>query len=44
VEALVDVWSTLDLPFIKTKIHLLPMRASVRDIRCTYPDLKQAAE
>jgi 5-aminolevulinate synthase len=44
VEALVDVWSTLDLPFIKTKIHLLPMRASARDIRCTYPDLKQAAE
>jgi 5-aminolevulinate synthase len=46
VEALVDVWRTLDLPFVEAKI--VPLRraapATPLDAHCVYPELKQAAE
>ncbi|MBV8850582.1 MAG: 5-aminolevulinate synthase [Methylobacteriaceae bacterium] len=44
VEALVDVWKTLELPFDaapSAEIVAFPARA---DARCTYPDFKLAAE
>ena len=42
VEALVDVWKTLDLPF--TTARILPLRrwAPVND--CVYPEMRKAAE
>jgi 5-aminolevulinate synthase len=44
VEALVDVWRTLGLPFIETKV--LPLRPSSQTLEahCAYPELKRAAE
>ena len=45
VDAMVDVWRTLGLEFVKAQI--LPMRrakpASV-DPQCAYPEMKKAAE
>ena len=41
VEALVDVWTTLDLPFVQAQ----PASAtSAGDAHCAYPELKKAAE
>jgi len=43
VEALVDVWRTLALPFVAAEV--IPLRrARPDDAHCTYPDMKQAAE
>jgi 5-aminolevulinate synthase len=42
VEALVDVWTTLGLPFEAPKV--VPFRRPVMDANCTYPELKKAAE
>ncbi len=43
VEALVDVWSTLGLPF--TESQVIPLRArQPKPAHCTYPEMKQAAE
>jgi 5-aminolevulinate synthase len=43
VEALVDVWKTLDLPFKTAQIvPLSHRRRSVLD--CTYPEMRKAAE
>jgi len=44
VEALVDVWSTLNLPF--TEAQILPLRRAKPNVpaHCTYPEMKQAAE
>jgi 5-aminolevulinate synthase len=45
VEALVDVWRTLGLQFVESKI--LPMRRPTRveaDPRCVYPEMREAAE
>jgi 5-aminolevulinate synthase len=44
VEALVDVWRTLGLAF--TESQVVPMRRTARlhEDRCTYPELRQAAE
>ena len=43
VEALVDVWKTLDLPFEESKI--IPMhRPEPAAAVCTYPEMKRAAE
>ncbi len=45
VEALVDVWKTLNLPFVEAKV--LPLRAvsaTQLEAHCTYPEMKRAAE
>ena len=43
VEALVDVWLALDLPFEEPQI--VPLRQPVAEpASCTYPDMKKAAE
>jgi 5-aminolevulinate synthase len=44
VEALVDVWKTLELPFTTAKI--LPLRRAVpkADPACIYPEMRKAAE
>lgn len=43
VEALVDVWKALDLPFVESKV--VPLRQLVKaETQCTYPELKRAAE
>ncbi len=42
VEALVDVWTTLGLPFEAPKV--VPFRRPALDANCTYPELKKAAE
>ncbi|MDE2362431.1 MAG: 5-aminolevulinate synthase [Hyphomicrobiales bacterium] len=39
VDALVDVWKTLDLPFVESKID-----ASSVEAHCAYPDFRKAAE
>jgi 5-aminolevulinate synthase len=44
VEALVDVWRSLELPFVEAEILTLLTRRRQQDAHCTYPDLKQAAE
>jgi 5-aminolevulinate synthase len=44
VEALVDVWSTLALPFTESKVIALRPRASVGEAHCSYVDMKKAAE
>ena len=43
VEALVDVWSALDLPFLERKVIPLMKREPSPAI-CTYPEMKKAAE
>ncbi len=42
VEALVDVWKTLDLPF--TSARILPLRRKAPAIDCVYPEMRKAAE
>ena len=42
VEALVDVWTALGLPFEAPKV--VPFRRPALDANCTYPELKKAAE
>ena len=44
VESLVDVWKTLDLPFVASKI--VPLRRPVPkvDPACVYPEMRKAAE
>ena len=45
VEALVDVWKTLDLPFVQPKV--VPLRrpeAKTAAEDCAYPEMKKAAE
>ena len=44
VEALVDVWRTLDLPFASAKILPLRRPASQLDPACAYPEMRKAAE
>ncbi len=45
VEALVDVWRTLGLPWAEAQITRLPIRRPGQpDAHCTYPELRQAAE
>ena len=38
VEALVDVWKTLDLPFVHKSAD------DAKNSACTYPDFRKAAE
>ena len=42
VEALVDVWNTLELPLTTAKI--LPLRRRSAAIDCAYPEMRKAAE
>jgi 5-aminolevulinate synthase len=42
VEALVDVWTTLGLPFETPKV--VPLRRPAADASCAYPEMKKAAE
>jgi 5-aminolevulinate synthase len=44
VEALVDVWKTLGLPFADAQIIPLHGAKVAETARCTFSDLKQAAE
>jgi 5-aminolevulinate synthase len=44
VEALVDVWRELDLPFIDAKIIPLRRPAPRPEPACTYPEMRNAAE
>jgi 5-aminolevulinate synthase len=44
VEALVDVWRTLGLPFTESDVVPIRRTAKLREERCAYPELKQAAE
>jgi 5-aminolevulinate synthase len=44
VEALVDVWKTLDLRFEEAKIIPLHKPAASDSAQCAYPDMKKAAE
>jgi 5-aminolevulinate synthase len=43
VEALVDVWHTLKLPFV-TDPKIVQFRREAEDARCTFPEFKRAAE
>jgi len=42
VEALVDVWKTLGLPFEEPKV--VPLRRATIEAACVYPEMKKAAE
>ena len=42
VEALVDVWRTLDLPFVASNVVALPVRKA--EAACVYPEIRKAAE
>ena len=42
VEALVDVWRTLDLPFVASNVVSFPKRGA--DAACVYPEMRKAAE
>jgi 5-aminolevulinate synthase len=42
VEALVDVWRTLDLPFVASNVVSFPKRGG--DAACVYPEMRKAAE
>ena len=44
VEALVDVWSSLRLPFVEAKVIPLRARQAAAEAHCTYPEMKRAAE
>jgi 5-aminolevulinate synthase len=44
VEAMVDVWSTLGLPFTESHVIPLQARASASRGPCAYLELKNAAE
>jgi 5-aminolevulinate synthase len=42
VEALVDVWKTLELPF--TTAPIVPLRRRRQPPECVYPEIRKAAE
>jgi 5-aminolevulinate synthase len=44
VEAVVDVWKTLKLPFVEAKVVPLRPNAEKPEAQCTYPEMKRAAE
>jgi 5-aminolevulinate synthase len=44
VEALVDVWATLGLPFAESHVIPMPVRRSIEKGQCAYAELKNAAE
>ena len=44
VEALVDVWKTLELPFAQAQILPLRPRRQMVEAECAYPEMRQAAE
>jgi 5-aminolevulinate synthase len=44
VEALVDVWKTLELPFVQAQILQLRRRKPVSELECAYPEMRKAAE
>jgi 5-aminolevulinate synthase len=45
VEALVDVWRTLGLPFAEPKVTpFLPRARTTVEPQCVYPEMKRAAE
>jgi 5-aminolevulinate synthase len=44
VEALVDVWQTLGLPFSESKVVPLFANAPHSEAQCSYPEMKRAAE
>jgi 5-aminolevulinate synthase len=44
VEAMVDVWSTLSLPFTESTVIPLRPRPSAAEAKCAYAELKNAAE
>ena len=44
VEAVVDVWKTLKLPFVEARVVPLRPAADKPEAQCTYPELKRAAE
>ena len=44
VEALVDVWKTLGLPFAQAQILQLRRRKPVSEAECVYPEMRKAAE
>jgi 5-aminolevulinate synthase len=44
VEALVDVWHSLGLPFNEAEIVPFRRAASTTDTHCVYPELRPAAE
>jgi 5-aminolevulinate synthase len=44
VEALVDVWRTLGLPFVEAQVLPLRRDKPTPEAHCIYPELKQAAE
>jgi 5-aminolevulinate synthase len=44
VEALVDVWKTLALPFEEAKVIPLMRRTALDPAHCSYPDMRKAAE
>jgi 5-aminolevulinate synthase len=44
VEALVDVWQTLELPFTETVANVVPFRRETDEAHCTFPEFKKAAE
>jgi 5-aminolevulinate synthase len=44
VEAMVDVWQTLKLPFAETPANVVPFRRETEEAHCTFPDFKKAAE
>ena len=44
VEALVDVWRELDLPFAESRIIPLRRRAFRAEAECAYPEMRKAAE
>ena len=44
VDAMVDVWKTLALPFEEPKIVPFRRTASTAEVACSFPDFKRAAE
>jgi len=42
-EAMVDVWQTLELPFVKEP-KIIEFRREAQEARCTFPEFKRAAE
>jgi len=42
VEAIVDVWKTLDLPFVEAQV--IPLRRPKAKNACAYPEMRKAAE
>jgi 5-aminolevulinate synthase len=44
VEALVEVWRSLELPFVDAQILTIPRRQRHEEGHCSYPNLRRAAE